>query len=940
MVDTLALAAPWPWHRKKVVGTLAPKKSGWHLGPRFSYPRTPMTSAILNLDKLLTSPDSFARVRRQLLDAERAFGVSDLHINTIRILQKRGARLVHAQGHLTEIVALAVSPNGRHLATGGWVGDDYERGGMIQIWDIEMGRCVNVLDPIEGGVGWPEYPNCLSWTADNETLGVAFNTNSVGFFNPFGTSSEALHYADVTDGWSRPPAFCVLPDGKQLFVGCWQNAEVPGTLVAFKEKKASKRPSKKRTPPIIKAMAKKIPEAMREKLEDGHLEPPKQIIASADGTRVFCINSHSRAFAITLATGELDYITKVGLPAAYSPDGRFLAHTLAGLVFYDGNTGLATTNLPMHMGMNSLHWGKRGTSLRLAGVVSAENEFGADPGVHLYDDGTYRYSIDVKPRTPRWDDGDFKAFAWAPSGERAGVLDDEGRLFIVTLGDTVVSERVLPMKEGLRGIWWASPEGSASDFIIVANRTSLVFVDASTGEIVAEHVFMRAPGATRPLDTGVADLADSMRPDPSFAVNEETWAAAFSEGLVIGAPEILDKLDLHLAWAMEGRTAWPVRWGGLHIVGSAAEVAKGLIKPKGVDWRKFKPTKTRKSAMPFPPENPLGMGALYNAVVKSMEELGRGWSGHVAENLWRACIYRARRGEIAEALAMADHIPSYPEMLCAKADLTAIAHRSGHANLLEDTFAFVAAEVESEILPENEILYAISMFSAWAAKKDQSQSDAWLARAKAKLEPENNAWQYRLALVWALFEAGRENDARALFTDKAAWRREPLCFYSIPFAMTLVRERHDDLLFEFLETWKQYRFGNIDWSLRDKLGMALAHFGHFERLVEGKERFGLVTDEERLALAKTRESTGRVLPSPSPADTAILAHDFSELQKTPRARRSGGTRVLIQKAAAMGHVGAVVALLPDLPGTNFNDRPQAALSALWTMTTGFDVVPW
>src|SRR5690349_13281229 len=108
-----------------------------------------MTSAILNLDKLLTSQESLTAVRYQMLASERALGISDLHKNAIRILKKCGARLVHSQGHLTEVVAFAISPNGRHLATGSWVGDDYERGGMIAIWDIEMGRCVNVLDPIE-----------------------------------------------------------------------------------------------------------------------------------------------------------------------------------------------------------------------------------------------------------------------------------------------------------------------------------------------------------------------------------------------------------------------------------------------------------------------------------------------------------------------------------------------------------------------------------------------------------------------------------------------------------------------------------------------------------------------------------------------------------------------------------------------------------------------
>jgi len=898
-----------------------------------------MTSAIHNLDKLLLSHESLAHVRNQLLAAEKASGIGDLHTNTIRILQKGGARLVHAQAHLGEVVAFALSPNQRHLATGSWVSDDYERGGMLQIWDIEMGRCVNILDPIEGGIGWPDYPNCISWTADSNKLGIAYNTNSFGFFDPFGETTVPLIGADVTDGWSRPPAFCLLPDGKHAFIGCWRDAEVPGVFLEWKEK-SSKRSSKMGRPTKIKAMGEKIPKGLRDKLENGHLEPPKFITPSPDGSKVHCINSHGFAYTITLANGHLDYITKVGLPAAFSPDGRFLAHTLAGLVIYDGKTGLPTLSLPMHLGMNSLHWSNLGETSRLAGVVSEDNDFNAEPGVHIYDDGAYRYSIDVKPRNPTWDDGDFKAFAWSTSGKRAAVLDEKGQVHVVSLEQSVTVERVIPLNEDIRGIFWAKPEGSSREIIIAAHRECIMFIDANTGEIYAEHSFRKAPESPRPLDTGEMDLADRLRPDPTFAIDEETWGAAFPEGLVIAPIDKKGKLDAHLAWSVDRRFALPVRWGGLEIVDSAAAVARGTIKPAGVNWKKFKPSKSRKQAPAFPPPNPATFGPIYDAVGQSMEDLGLGWQSHVAENLQHAAIFRARRGEISEALAMADTIPAYPEMLYTKAYITAVAYRAGKGSLADSAFSFVVEEVESEITPHNEILYAMALFAAWSAQKNQSKANEWLDRAKAKLEPENNAWQNRLALIWNLVEAGRQDEARALFTDKTPWASEPLCFYSIPFAAAMVREGHYPLLAEFLAQWSAYRFRDIDWTLRDKLGQLLAHHGLIKELEEGKDKFGLVVDDDRLALAKEREKTGPILHAPTPADIEMLAADFAQLQKTPRARRAPSTRALIQKAANLGHAGAVIALLPDLPGTNFNDRPQAALSALWTLTTGFDIVPW
>lgn len=902
-------------------------------------PWRPMTSAIHNLDKLLNSLESLAHIRGQLLAAEKASGKGDLHSSTIRILQKGGARLVHAQAHLGEVVAFALSPNQHHLATGSWVSDDYERGGMLQIWDVEMGRCVNVLDPIEGGVGWPEYPDCLSWTADGEKIGIAYNTNSFGLFDPFGESSIAVIGADVTDGWSRPPAFCLLPDGKHAFIGCWQGAEVPGVLIAWKNK-PTKRSTKIGKPTNIKAMGKKIPKNFKEKLENGHLEPPKFIVPSPDGSRVHCLNSHGFAYTITLATGHLDYITKVGLPAAFSPDGRFLAHTLAGLVIYDGHTGLPARNLPMHMGMNALHWGKCGEMWRLAGVVAEDNDFNAEPGVHIYDDGAYKYSIDVKPRNPSWDDGDFAAFAWAPSGKRAAVLDENGHVHIVNLEQSVAVERVIPSKERIRGVLWASPQGSSRDVIIAAHRECILFIDANTGEAFGEHYFRKAPEARRPLDTGDFDLADPLRPDPTFAVDDETWGAAFPEGMVIVDPAKKDKLDAHLAWSVQRRFALPVRWGGLEIVDSAAAVLQSELKPAGVNWKKFKPAKSRKEAPAFPPPNLTSLAPLYDSLVATMADLGRGWSYHVAQNLQYAAIFRANHGEITEALAMADRIPAYPEMLQTKAYLTAVAYRKGQGNLLDEAFSFVADEVETEVLPHNEVWYAMAMFAAWAAKKDDNQANAWLARAKAKLEPENNPWETRLALIWRLVEAERLDDARALFTEKSAWVREPLIFYSVPFVAAMVRGGHLSLLGEFLESWSSYRFRNIDWSVRTQLGELLAKHGHVKELVDWAKRFEVYAGDEQIELAKSLEKSGLVLPTPSAADIEALASEYAQLQKIPRARRARGTRTLIQKAASLGHSGAVIALLPSLEGNDFNDRPQAALTALWTLVTGFDIVPW
>src|SRR5690606_34586274 len=145
-------------------------------------------------------------LRRALEALELRSGVTELHRQVTERLKAHGAVLKHRFGHEEPQVAWALSPDGRHVATGSWVGGDYERGGVLQIFEVETGRSVNVLDPIEGGVGWPDYPNCIQWSPQGDQLAMAHNTNGVGNFLPFDLGSMSLTEAWVTDGWSRPPA--------------------------------------------------------------------------------------------------------------------------------------------------------------------------------------------------------------------------------------------------------------------------------------------------------------------------------------------------------------------------------------------------------------------------------------------------------------------------------------------------------------------------------------------------------------------------------------------------------------------------------------------------------------------------------------------------------------------------------------------------------------
>ncbi|MCP9980572.1 WD40 repeat domain-containing protein [Actinomadura madurae] len=149
--------------------------------------------------------------------------MTDAHrLATRRLIDAGEARLQHPYGHDTEIVAHAMSPDGRYLATGSWVGDDYDAGGVLQIWEVATGRCVNTVRRIDGGIGWPRYARTIQWSADSSRIAMAHRTNMVGVWTFDG---EPLATIDVSDGNSRPSDFALSPDGRSVYFHCGTNGD-------------------------------------------------------------------------------------------------------------------------------------------------------------------------------------------------------------------------------------------------------------------------------------------------------------------------------------------------------------------------------------------------------------------------------------------------------------------------------------------------------------------------------------------------------------------------------------------------------------------------------------------------------------------------------------------------------------------------------------------
>lgn len=511
-------------------------------------------------------------LRARLLKLERAQGITEEHRAATREVRKReGVHLRHPYGHRAEINDYALSPCGRYLATGTVSGDDY--GGTLQIWETATGRCVNAIG-VEGGIGRPGYERSIQWSADSRRIGLAYHTHHVGVFDPFSPflGSVTLAACLITDGAPRPVPWALAPDGRRVFVNSGTPCEVGGCVVPMDSGELHW--TTRDAPPAHPfLLAGRLREDLRTEGMDAHegitLQADGWVRWSRDGARLQAqggSRGRAEAFVIDVSSGQVGWLARIGELAAWSPDDRLLVHCDQGLRFLDAVTGRPIGKGTGHQGVSALQWGMRGEVPRLAALVGEGNAAGIQPGVLIYDEDRFRYRLDVTPVEEGMVYAD--SWAWAPSGDAGAWLTADGRVEVWSLdGDEPQRLRTLDVPPESGVLLWG-----ADDVLVAMSPTTLRFLRAESGDVLGDFTFLHQPRVPKPLGDNYWFFARKQ-----FAPDDGTWCAVFEEGVVI-APDGRgrESLDGVLAWTVEERLAWPVRWGELDVVPDARSAGQAL----------------------------------------------------------------------------------------------------------------------------------------------------------------------------------------------------------------------------------------------------------------------------------------------------------------------------------------------------------------------------
>ncbi|MEU4328855.1 BRCT domain-containing protein [Nonomuraea dietziae] len=908
-----------------------------------------------NADWSAFSPERDTVPLRDALQAlERAHGVTDAHRLATARLRDAGALLRHSDVHHGELSGHALSPDGRHLAVGSWTGDDYDRGGVLQVFEVATGRCVHAIDGIMGGVGFPGHARSLQWSADGTRIALEYNTNATGVWDPFGTAHEPLADAFFLAS-GRPLGMALAPEGRRAFVYGGGSDLLRNVVVAMHEGSVAGPPDARPegTAPI--EFSGPSPNECEEICNDEPMFVLGRAFWSRDGSRVYGEAADAyAAISLDVEKRQVAWVLRLEEdPEAAAPewslDERLLACQRDGrLVIADALTGEPTAELPGYPGADVLCWGPGD---RLAVVAPA----GGTVGIVDATTGEHRYDLDVRAAASDPRGWDARSWAWSPNGERAACVTAEGRIEIWSLGERPERLRVL---DGVRRTVGQDDHGfglewPAADVLIAIGPHAVRFLRPDTGEIVADHPFHHAPASARPLFLTGRDLGDQLRLNPTFALDEDTWAVAFEDGTVIAPAGRQDDLDGRLCWSVARRFAWPFRWGDREIFPDPAHAGLGARSPE--TDRLLAPFRGRGSTAEakgtWPPPDTATVGDLITVIRGTLADLTVQDSVVHAEwtvdTLQQLAMIRARRGEAAEARELALAIPEHRRRLGHLARIALALGAAGFTAEAAAVFPYADDDLADMGGAADTAADTAAVAGACAVLGQHERAERWFTVAREVADADRSNWTVRLPLAWALTECGREQEARVVLDEGVGTPRGR--HHGVPWLVCLLRRGETELVRELIgersepnDPNERHSYG-VRWFDDWTAARALTVHGQPELLrLWGDINWASVRDH--LPVAERIAAEGR--PTGPTDDQLIdLAGQYAGLANLPKATKRRECAWVAKKAAECGHLSAVLDLLPGTNdpgrhGMGSDERAWVALSALRTIAIGVDVDVW
>lgn len=864
--------------------------------------------------ELPAAPIEVVRMYRdELLVREAAEGIGALHRVASELVAGRRA-LVHSAQHDEKLTALAVSPCGHYLATGAWCGDDYEEGGDLVVWDLRTCAAVHVVSNIRGGVGWPWHPGQLRWAGDSQSLYLGFDTNRVGRLAVFATEAGwGLPGASLTGGWDSLPAWALAPDGTVAVLVPREDDE-DQAIALFRVEDDDVEEAD------CTWLDNRIPAGMVREDEDADGDDPTRAVTTIySGARIDCpderrvlVHNKDTLLCFDRGTRRLVWRSRVAKPVGISAGAEFIAHHPAGVVFYRGADGLPSPWLPMHVGASALVFepargGERPP--RMAAVIEADNDYGAEPGVHIYDGGEFVCGPDLAPASSS-DEFDFPALAWSPDGGRFVCLTCEETLEVWRIdgrgaGATARREHEIAEVTG-KGVVWA-----AEDRVVVAGGDSLVFVDPRAGRIVARRAVVADEAEFDPR-------ADELPRRDRFALHG-AWVILRGDGVVVGAGE---GLDAQLGWVVDRRVGWPLRWCPPVVEAPTAVVAEAVPE--------------------FPPARVGDAVDVLRALVTSTAALGRGWRSNRSELLRLAAREFARRGLVDDASGCLEDIPEFADSIAARAEVVAIlagAGRGAEAQAIRAAEGYLQRSGEDLEIDEDstyqQALYGSSLGAMCHALGDLERAERWFLRAEAAVDnDEANAGDHRHMLALGYLLAGRDDRALALLRRPLAGA--PSSHSALPLVAYLARHGK----WEMVDAYVRDGWIGAHGADAFELLPILARYADPERVAAYAGLFADAYDVEEYLDPEALAGRRGLPPTPGEADIAGLREAFGGVMRLPTRRRAGAAAEVLERAIAVGHWSAAIVLLEFLDGTDMNGRGRAAAELTWRALSGLDVPVW